>query len=71
MSVCFKLKGQSVTVNLVIGYAPTGANHNTQMKEKEVWEKLGRIFEDISIKERSVRASRLKRTDWNEGGWVW
>ena len=38
MSMRFELTGDSVAVNLVVAYAPTEANLNTQMKE-EFWGK--------------------------------
>lgn len=46
----FELTGESVAVNLVVAYAPTEANPNTQMKE-EFWKKLGHMVEQIPTKE--------------------
>ena len=50
MSMCFELTGESFAVNLVVVYAPTEANLNTQMK-KEFWKRLGHMVEQIPTKE--------------------
>ena len=40
----FELTGESVAINLVIPYAPTAANPDTQLKE-EYWKKLRHMVE--------------------------
>ena len=50
MSMRFELTGESVAINLVVAYAPTEANPNTQLKE-EYWKKLGHMVEHIPTKE--------------------
>ena len=40
LAMRFELTDESVAINLVVAYAPTEANSNTQLK-KERWKKLG------------------------------
>ena len=46
MSIRFELTGESDTVNLVVSFAPTEENVNTQMKE-DFWKRLAHTFEQI------------------------
>ena len=50
MSMRFELTSESVTINLVVAYAPTEANPNAELKHV-LWKKLGHLVKQIPTKE--------------------
>ena len=67
MSMRFELTGECAAVSLVVGYAPTEANPNTELKYV-FWKKLGHLVEQILTKElMPVGTGIRKRADWEDG----